>query len=73
MQPKQPQKRQLRLEMPRDASAIYSNTVMVSHTMNEVILDFIQIDFVNKALTSALSVLGGNWWLTAQRIVLLWR
>jgi hypothetical protein len=43
MQPKQPQKRQLRLEMPRDASAIYSNTVMVSHTMNEVILDFIQI------------------------------
>lgn len=43
MQPKQPQKRQLRLEMPKDPSATYANTVMVSHTLNEVILDFIQI------------------------------
>lgn len=46
MQPSQPNKsnkRQIRLELPKDPSATYSNTVMISHTANEVILDFIQI------------------------------
>ncbi len=41
--PTNPQKRQLRLELPTDPSATYSNTVMISHTSNEVIFDFIQI------------------------------
>ena len=46
MQPKQPNpsnKRQIRLELPKDPSATYSNTVMISHTSNEFIFDFIQI------------------------------
>ncbi len=43
MQPNQPKKRQLRLELPKDPSASYSNTVMISHTPTEVIFDFIQI------------------------------
>lgn len=46
MQPKQPtqgNKRQIRLELPKDPSAVYSNTVMISHTANEVVFDFIQI------------------------------
>jgi len=41
--PPNPQKRQLRLELPADPSATYSNTVMISHTTTEVIFDFIQI------------------------------
>lgn len=41
--PNQPQKRQLRLELPKDPSATYANTVMISHTSNEFIFDFIQI------------------------------
>ena len=36
-------KKQLRLELPKDASAIYANTVMITHTANEVIFDFIQV------------------------------
>ena len=43
MQPNQPKKRQLRLELGKDPSASYSNSVMISHTANEVIFDFIQI------------------------------
>lgn len=46
MQPKPPNstnKRKIRLELPKDPSATYSNTVMISHTANEVIFDFIQI------------------------------
>ena len=43
MQPNLPRKRQLRLEMPKDPSATYSNTVMISHTASEIIFDFIQI------------------------------
>lgn len=46
MQPTQPNKsnkRQIRVELPKDPSATYSNTVMISHTANEVIFDFIQI------------------------------
>ena len=46
MQPNQPNKgnqRQIRLELPKDPSATYSNTVMISHTNSEVIFDFIQI------------------------------
>lgn len=35
-------KKQLRLELPKDASAIYANTVMITHTANEVIFDFAQ-------------------------------
>lgn len=41
--PKKTNKRQIRLELPKDPSATYSNTVMISHTANEVIFDFIQI------------------------------
>lgn len=41
--PTNPQKRQLRLELPSDPSATYANTVMISHTTSEVIFDFIQI------------------------------
>jgi len=43
MQPNKPKKRKIRLELPKDPSATYSNTVMISHTANEVIFDFIQI------------------------------
>lgn len=42
MQP--PQKRQLKIALPKDdPSAAYANTVMISHTNNEVIFDFIQV------------------------------
>ena len=37
------QKRKVKLELPRDPSAIYSNMVMITHNANEVILDFIQV------------------------------
>ncbi len=36
-------KKQIRLELPKDPSAIYANTVMITHTANEVIFDFIQV------------------------------
>ena len=36
-------KRQFRLELPKDASAIYANTVIITHTISEVIFDFIQV------------------------------
>lgn len=36
-------KRQVKLEFPRDPSAIYSNMVMITHNINEVIFDFIQV------------------------------
>lgn len=45
MQPPQnnnPQRKQLRLELPKD-SASYANTVIISNTQNELILDFVQI------------------------------
>lgn len=38
-----PQPRQLRLEVPANLSATYANTVIISHTMNEIVMDFIQI------------------------------
>lgn len=36
-------KRKVKLELPRDPSAIYSNMVMITHNANEVIFDFIQV------------------------------
>ncbi|HLV36512.1 MAG TPA: DUF3467 domain-containing protein [Spirillospora sp.] len=39
----QPQKRQLKVELPANLSATYANAVMVSQTNAEVVLDFIQI------------------------------
>ncbi len=36
-------KRQVKLELPKDPSAIYSNMVMITHNMHEVIFDFIQV------------------------------
>lgn len=36
-------KRNFKLEFPRDPSAIYANMVMITHTANEVIFDFIQL------------------------------
>ena len=43
MTAKAPKKPQLRLELPKDPSAIYANTVMITHTASEVIFDFIQV------------------------------
>ena len=34
--------RKVKIELPRDPSAIYANMVMITHTANEVIFDFIQ-------------------------------
>ena len=42
-QPQKPQKRQLKVERQQDLQANYSNMVMISHTAQEVILDFMQI------------------------------
>ncbi|MGB1286278.1 MAG: DUF3467 domain-containing protein [Aggregatilineales bacterium] len=38
-----PKKRQLKLELPKDPSATYSNMVIIGHTQNEFIFDFVQI------------------------------
>lgn len=38
-----PQKRRIKLEVPKDLTASYANTVMISHTAHEVIFDFIQL------------------------------
>lgn len=38
-----PKRRQLKLALPQDPSAAYCNTVMISNTNHEVILDFIQV------------------------------
>ena len=35
--------RKVKLEFPKDPSAVYSNLVMITHTANEVIFDFIQV------------------------------
>ena len=43
MSEQQTTKRNLKLEFPRDPSAIYANMVMITHTANEVIFDFIQV------------------------------
>ena len=39
----QTKNRKVKIELPKDPSAIYSNMVMITHTANEVILDFIQV------------------------------
>lgn len=38
-----PNKRQIKLDAPSDLTAIYSNLVMIGHTRNEFLFDFIQI------------------------------
>ncbi|MGJ3240044.1 MAG: DUF3467 domain-containing protein [Anaerolineae bacterium] len=38
----QPQKRKIKLEMPKDPSGTYANTVMISHNKHELFFDFIQ-------------------------------
>lgn len=43
MTEKQTSKRKVKIELPKDPSAIYSNMVMITHTANEVIFDFIQV------------------------------
>jgi hypothetical protein len=44
MNPQPPQQqRQIRLDIPANLNATYSNTVIISHTASEVIFDFIQI------------------------------
>jgi len=43
MTEKQTGKRKVKVELPKDPSAIYSNMVMITHTANEVIFDFIQV------------------------------
>jgi hypothetical protein len=39
----QPPQRQLRLELPANLSAVYSNAVIISQTNTEIVLDFLQI------------------------------
>ena len=39
----QPEKRQIRLELPSTLSATYSNAVIVSQTTSEIVFDFLQI------------------------------
>ena len=39
----QPPNRQLRLEIPNNLNATYSNAAIVSQTTNEIIIDFLQI------------------------------
>jgi hypothetical protein len=41
--PGQQPPRQLRLEIPANLNATYSNAVVVSHTQSEVVLDFTQV------------------------------
>jgi len=36
-------RRQLRLEIPGNLSATYANTVIVTHTYSEIVLDFVQV------------------------------
>lgn len=43
MNPQPPQQRQIRLDIPANLNATYSNTVIISHTQSEVIFDFIQV------------------------------
>lgn len=43
MSEKQTSNRKVKIELPKDPSAIYSNMVMITHTANEVIFDFIQV------------------------------
>ena len=43
MSEKQASKRKVKIELPKNPSAIYSNTVMITHTASEVIFDFIQV------------------------------
>jgi hypothetical protein len=43
MTEKQSIQRKVKIELPKDPSAIYSNMVMITHTANEVIFDFIQV------------------------------
>lgn len=38
-----PQKRKIKLEMPKDPSGTYANMVMISHNKNEMFFDFIQM------------------------------
>jgi hypothetical protein len=42
-QPNQPKKRRLKIERKPELDADYSNMVMISHTMHEMILDFMQV------------------------------
>ena len=39
----QQKNRRIKLEIPKDLTATYANTVMISHTPYEVIFDFIQL------------------------------
>jgi len=39
----QPPNRQIRLEIPANLSAVYSNAVIVSQTTSEIVLDFLQV------------------------------
>ena len=45
MQPNDPnqKKRQIKVEQPKDLSATYANLVMISHSPQEYIFDFIQM------------------------------
>ena len=36
-------KRRVRLKLPTDGDAIYSNMVIITHNANEVIFDFVQV------------------------------
>lgn len=39
----QAKKRKVKIDLPKDPTAIYSNMVMITHTATEVIFDFMQV------------------------------
>ena len=43
MTEKQTNQRKVKVELPKDPSAIYANMVMITHTATEVVFDFIQV------------------------------
>lgn len=43
MQQQPPNKRQIRLEIPKDLSATYANAAIISQTHSEIVIDFTQI------------------------------
>jgi hypothetical protein len=47
--PNQPARKQIKLEMPPDLEAIYSNQVLIAHTASELVFNFAQMIPGNKS------------------------
>lgn len=41
--PRKPTRKRITIEMPKDLEAAYSNGTLITHTMAEMVLDFVQI------------------------------